>query len=170
MQLRRIVAPALALTLITGVARAVTLTPMTLEEVTAEAARIVHGTVTQVTSASDDGGVPATWVTVAVATTLKGARESTITFKQAGTSEQPTSGGAVFFDGFPRYREGDEMVLFLRGESRFGFTSPVGLGQGAYRVDRASGHPEVRPDTGSRRRQDLDSFLRTVAGIAARGK
>jgi len=170
MLLRRTVAQALAIALIAGSAHATTLTPMTLEEITGEAARVVHGTVTQVTSARDGGGVAATWVTLAVATTLKGARESTITFKQAGSPEPLADGQAVFFDGFPRYQVGEEVVLFLRGESRFGFTSPVGLGQGAYRVDRKSGHPEVRADVGQRRKQDLDTFLRTVAGLAAHAK
>ncbi len=34
----------------------------------------------------------------------------------------------------PTYRTGDEVILFLSGESRWGFSSPVGLGQGKFSV------------------------------------
>ena len=39
-------------------------------------------------------------------------------------------------EGAPRYVEGEEVVLFLYGDSRAGFTSPVGLGQGKFSVVR----------------------------------
>jgi len=70
--------------------------------------------------------------------------------------------------GLPRYAVGDEIVVFLRGESRRGFTSPVGLAQGVYRVERRGGHASVRDDGVTRGRRDLDAFLADVGGLAGR--
>jgi len=39
----------------------------------------------------------------------------------------------------PTYRVGQEVILFLSGESRLGFSSPVGLGQGRFHVLRGTG-------------------------------
>ena len=45
-----------------------------------------------------------------------------------------TSKTLVEMKQVPVYKIGDEVVLFLYGESRSGFTSPVGLGQGKFSV------------------------------------
>jgi hypothetical protein len=45
-----------------------------------------------------------------------------------------TSKTLVEMKQVPIYNIGDEVVLFLYGESRLGFTSPVGLGQGKFSV------------------------------------
>ncbi len=39
-------------------------------------------------------------------------------------------------EGLPVFRKGEEVVLFLYGESRSGLTSPVGFGQGKFVVGR----------------------------------
>ena len=36
--------------------------------------------------------------------------------------------------GLPRFREEEEVLLFLYGDSSSGFTSPVGLGQGKFTI------------------------------------
>lgn len=49
--------------------------------------------------------------------------------------------GAPGLPGLPRYRVGQELILFLHVESRVGLTSPVGLGQGVFQVFRQEGKP-----------------------------
>jgi hypothetical protein len=57
---------------------------------------------------------------------IKGAPRNQFTVK--------TSKTLVEMKQVPIYNIGDEVVLFLYGESRLGFTSPVGLGQGKFSV------------------------------------
>jgi len=134
---------------------------LSVGELTAEAKRIVHGRVTDVQSGRDEFGAPATWVTIAVSRALKGQVSGQLTIKQFGADE-PLPDGAIFVvAGLPRYALGEEIVLFLRGDSGRGFTSPVGLGQGVYRVTRAGGEAFVRSDLPAAK-QDLDTFLSAV--------
>lgn len=107
---------------------------LTLAEVTNEATRIIHGTVTVSTSGRDQSGAPATWTTIAVARTVKGTVGATLTIKQFGVAGPLPDGAITRFPGMPRYAVGEEVVLFLRADSRRGFTSPIGLEQGVYRV------------------------------------
>lgn len=148
--------------------------PMSLDQITAEAARIVHGTVTEIRSDRDESGLPATWVTIEVARTLKGRAAPRFTFKQVGLSEPLPDGTMTRIPGMPRYTVGEEVVLFLRGDSARGFTSPVGLGQGAYRVSRGRGRPEVKSDLGAGGgpggKVSLDDFLSAVSTLAASPK
>lgn len=139
---------------------------LTLDRITREAARVVHATVTDVHSGRDESGLPATWVTLSVARTLKGPAGDHLTIKQYGVSEPLADGTITHIAGLPRYKVGDELVLFLHGDSRSGFTSPVGFGQGCYRVSRAAARAAVRNDLGSRAR-DLDEFLSSVRALTA---
>ena len=68
--------------------------------------------------------------------------------------------------GVPAYDAGDEIVLFLRTPSRRGFTSPVGLAQGAYRVRRRGARPRVRQELAGPDVRDLDEFLAEVERLA----
>src|SRR5437867_1673906 len=140
-------------------ARGTTILPMPLGQVAREAARIVHGTVVDVRSGPDEGGLAATWVTVAVARAVKGAVGTQLVFKQYGVSEPLDDGTVARVAGLPRYVVGEEIVLFLRADSRSGFTSPVGFGQGTYRVERRGGRAVVHADAPARGRRDLDGFL-----------
>ena len=142
--------------------------PMSLERVAQEAGRIVHGTVVEVRSDRDESGLPATWVTLAVARTLKGPHNARLTIKQVGVAEPLPDGTITRVAGLPRYRVGDEVVIFLHAESRRGFTSPVGLWQGAYRVSHANVRPQVRGEHVTGAPRDLDAFLAEVARLAAR--
>lgn len=140
---------------------------LALEEVTAEASRIVHGTVAEVQAGRDQAGIPATWVTLEVAETLKGAAAGRVTIKQLGAAEPLPDGALGGFAGLPRYAVGEEVVLFLRAESAAGFTSPVGLGQGVYRVRRIDGRRAVRSDKPPGK-QDLTNFLAEVTRLTGR--
>lgn len=135
-----------------------------LATVTAEAGRIVHASVTDVRSGRDERGLPATWVTLAVKRTLKGTHDSRLVVKQFGVMEPLPDGTITGLPDMPRYRVGDEVVLFLRPESAHGFTSPVGLSDGVYHVD--AGHRVAH--AAGRAGQDLDSFLAGVATLVGR--
>jgi hypothetical protein len=136
--------------------------PLTLDEVTAESKHVVHAVVTRVTAGRDDAGVPATWTTLEVVETLKGARERSFTIKQYGVATPLADGTLTRVAGMPTYEVGEEVVLFLRDASRRGFTSPVGLGQGSYRVRRDGQTPEVRSDDPRERRQGLATLVGRV--------
>jgi len=62
---------------------------------------------------------------------LKGAAQDRLTVK--------ASKMLVDLKQVPTYCVGEEVVLFLSGESRLGFASPVGLGQGRFRVLQGAG-------------------------------
>lgn len=143
--------------------------PMTLDEVTADSKHVVHAVVTSVVSGRDENGVPSTWTTFEVAETLKGTHETPFTIKQYGVATPLADGTLTRVAGLPTYEVGEELVLFLRGASRRGFTSPVGLGQGTYRVKRR-GHdkPEVRADGDTKGPQNLDDFVGKIRAARAR--
>ena len=42
--------------------------------------------------------------------------------------------------GIPHYRKGQELLLFLHGDSDLGLTSPVGLGQGTFQLRKTPNH------------------------------
>jgi hypothetical protein len=140
-----------------------------LEAIAAGAARIVHGRVIDVVSGRDASGMPASWVTIDVDRPLKGASAGPLTIKQLGAMEPLPDGAVGAVAGLPRWRRGEEVVVFLRGESRRGFTSPVGLGQGVFRVRPVRGRRTVRSDTGEGA-EELDAFLERVQKLAGDGR
>jgi len=150
----------------TTLSHATTVRRLTLDETVQRADRIVHATVTEMHSGRDDAGLPATWITLQIAETLKGAQRKQLTIKQYGVAEPLADGSVARIAGLPRYAPGDEVVLFLHPDSRRGFTSPVGLGQGCYRINRTVVRPRVRRDVGGAA-TDLDEFLSTVRRTAA---
>ena len=131
-----------------------------LARIASEAARIVHGTVVDVRSGRDDVGLPATWITLDVARTVKGPAARRLTVKQFGVAEPLPDGTAGHIAGLPRYAVGDEVVLFLRAESRRGLHEP-----GRPRAGRRTASParrasaEVRRDEPRGTSRDLDDFL-----------
>ena len=166
---RRIATLAAALALAAAVpAGATSVVLLPLARIAGAAARVVHATVGEVRAGRDDAGLPATWITLDVARTLKGGAERRIVFKQYGVAEPLPDGTVARVPGLPRYAVGDEIVVFLRGESRCGFTSPVGLAQGVYRVEHHGARASVRDDGVSRGRRDLDAFLDEVSRLVGR--
>jgi hypothetical protein len=158
---------ALALLVAAGPASATMVERMPLARVTKEAGRIVQGRVVEVHGGRDRSGLPATWITFDVSRTLKGRHRRRIRIKQYGTSGPLPDGGVSRISGLPRYVVGEEAVVFLRAASRRGFTSPVGLGQGVYRVVR---RPAARAlavsDLPTDGPADLDELLGKVAELA----
>lgn len=153
----------LAATLLVAVrAGAMDVLPLTLEDVADRAGSIVHGTVVEVAPGRDADGLTATWVTVAVAECVKGGVGPRLTFKQLGATE-PLGDGSLFrVPGLPRYRAGEEVVLFLHEPSARGFTSPVGLGQGVMRIEARHGERFVRSVRSPATKEALPVFLERV--------
>ena len=150
----------------TSVAHATSLQRLSLDNIVRESGRIVHATVIAVRSARDESGLPATWITLTVERTIKGPHATEVTFKQFGVAEPLPDGTITNPIGLPRYRIGDEVVLFLRQESRRGFTSPVGFNQGTFRVNRQNGSAKVRNGLEPGKSAGLDEFLTEVNRLA----
>ena len=91
------------------------------------------------------GGIPYTEYTFTVSESIKGITEATVTLRQFGLAEPVAlDSGRVRLTrvpGMPRYRPGQNLLLFVGPESPIGLSSPVGLEQGAFRV---MGEPGVR--------------------------
>ena len=103
-----------------------------LEEMTDRAANIFSGRCVSVRVAHDSElDRPVTYVTFTVQRSVKGNARGTLTIKllgeQEGSAEERRG-----IEGLPRFQRGEEVVLFLYGESRSGLTSPVGFGQGKF--------------------------------------
>ena len=149
----------------TTLSQATSVQRLTLEQAVHRADRIVQATVTEMHSGRDEAGLPATWITLRIAQTLKGAQRKQLSIKQYGVATPLPDGSIARVAGLPRYALGEEVVLFLHPDSRRGFTSPVGLWQGCYRISRTAARPRLRRDVGGGA-TDLDEFLSTVQRLA----
>ncbi len=74
-------------------------------------------------------GLPVVEYTFQITNGLKGVKTGDrLVFRQVQASQRGLHG----LPGVPSYRKGDDVVLFLAGDSEVGLTSPVGLGQGLF--------------------------------------
>jgi hypothetical protein len=106
--------------------------PVNLEEMTQRADRIFSGQCVDVRVVEDaELGSQVTEVTFEVDQAVKGPVGDTVTIKLHGG---PAGGSGDDVVGQPRFEPGEEVILFLYGESSSGFTAPVGLGQGKFTV------------------------------------
>jgi hypothetical protein len=130
-------------------AAATTVLPLDLAALTSAADRVFMGKVVALRSGRDGRGLPATWTTFQVEESLKGTLPRTLEIKQIGT-EAPLADGAIYrVPALPRYEVGDEVILFLHPDSAAGFTSPVGLGQGRFRIHHQHGSTTAENDVGN---------------------
>lgn len=107
---------------------------LNLEEMTQRAARIFSGRCTDVRSELDPvAGREVTLATFKVDQAVKGSVGKTLSIKLLPT-DTPGTGGGRGVPGLPGFRKGEEVILFLYGESALGLTSPVGFGQGKFSV------------------------------------
>jgi hypothetical protein len=104
--------------------------PVNLEEMTERAATIFSGRCIDVREVEDPGiGRTVTVAVFEVDRSIKGARGRRVTVKMLGGSDGKSS-----IVGMPRFHEGEQVILFLYGESPLGLSSPVGLGQGKFSI------------------------------------
>jgi hypothetical protein len=117
---------------------------MNIERIIADAAIIVHGTVTEVHSAIDPKtNLLSTFVTIDVKENLFGADQKKITVKMLGGK---TDRRTLKLADMPQYVKGQEIVGCFFLPSKSGFTSPVGMGQGTFTIvtEPSSGKRMVR--------------------------
>jgi hypothetical protein len=173
----------IALLLILPVAtQATVLIPIEFRELVAAAPVIVHGRVVDVRSAFVDGRrAVETFVTIEAGEYLKGDLGGHVTFRVPGGQ---LGRYRTIFVGAPEFREGDELVLFLKSGDA-SLPRIIGLSQGAFRVvpDARSGRrivttpivmgkadggpqPVVRGDA-TRKPVSIESFRELVRQVMA---
>lgn len=110
---------------------------LNIEQMTHRADRIFSGRVVAVQVRFDRTlRQHVTDVTLEVERAVKGDLTGRVTITLFGWQklERGESRAGRAMKGLPLFSENEEVVLFLYAESRLGFTSPVGLGQGKFSV------------------------------------
>ena len=139
-----------------GELRATVVLPLSLQTMVDESERIFFGKVLAVESDLDEHHIPASLIRFQVLEGIKGTVSGEpILIKQfagtgiAGTPRHPLRDGSLLLTPKPlrqnphSFAVGEEVVVFLYPESRLGFTSPVGYGQGCFEVSETSGTKTV---------------------------
>jgi len=103
--------------------------PRNLEQLTERARDIVRGTVvaTRVEKHPELTNLDTVVVTLRVQETLRGAAQGTLTFRQYIWDARDRLDAAG-------YGKGQDLLLLLNAPTRYGLTSPVGIGQGRFRI------------------------------------
>ena len=118
---------------------ATSLRVMNLADLVGHSQRIFSAVCQSVSSGFDENNLPYTSYSFLVTDGIHGvANQQVVVIKQFGLAEpiQLDNGltQVTRIEGMPRYVPGQEYLLFLNQESRLGFSSPIGLLQGAFRV------------------------------------
>ncbi len=118
---------------------ATSLKVMNLEDLVGNSQRIFSAVCQNVSSGFDENNLPYTSYSFLVTDSIHGvANQQVVVIKQFGLAEPIQLNNGVTqlsrIAGMPRYVAGQEYLLFLTRESRLGFSSPIGLLQGAFRV------------------------------------
>ncbi len=105
--------------------------PVSLDQMSRRADRIVHGSVVsaRVEPHPQLTNLSTIVITMQVQDTLKGKAATTLTFRQFIWDLRDKQDAA-------HYLKGQELLLFLNPVSEYGLTSPVGLEQGRFRITR----------------------------------
>lgn len=109
-----------------------------LETLTESSNLIVHGTVIgveYVNATTDEEDIPYTHVTYQLQETLRGRAEGdTLTLQFVGGADG--KGAFLFVSGVPTFQEGDEDILFVRGNGEDDNCPLVHCEYGRFRIDR----------------------------------
>lgn len=105
--------------------------PRNLEQLTDRASDIVRGTVVsaRVEKHPELVNLDTVVVTLRLSDTLKGSARDTYTFRQFIWDIRDRKDAAG-------YRKGQELLLLMIAPSRYGLSSPAGLEQGRFRIER----------------------------------
>lgn len=125
--------------LASGLATAAQFIPRALEDLAAEATRIVHARVEAIEVTSGAGNAPTTRVELKVEHTWKGSPTNRIVVTQAGGT---LGSRRVVIGGEATYLPGEEVVVFLVPNSR-GEWLTSGMAQGKFSVRRKDSHAWV---------------------------
>ena len=125
-------------------AAATSVLPISLQRMTAAADLIFHGrAIAEEVKRDPASGRVVTLTTFAVIEIVKGETGEMHTIKQVG-GHLPGSKVRQVIHGVPRFSTGQEYVVFLPRASSLGFSSPIGLSQGKFDVDRIDGQAVIR--------------------------
>ena len=102
-----------------------------LKEMIATSGMIFSGVVTEVKGGLDEHGDIVTWTTFRVDSPIRGVRPGAVTIKQYGGV---TDKGTMLLAHMRYFVEGERVLTMLYTPSERGFTSPIGMGQGVWRV------------------------------------
>lgn len=120
------------------------LVPLDLQRLTSIAQLVLHGRVLSQEVVLDEASKQVVTITTfEVIENIKGTTEATHSIKQIG-GRLPDSNITHTVIDVPRYRIGEEVIVFLPEPSRLGFSSPVGLSQGNFRLEQRDGQTIVR--------------------------
>lgn len=139
--LRKIIFISLAWAAFAFPVQAITVLPLHLDEIVADATVAFQGVCTANRSEIDpQTGFVVTHTTFRVSDVLKGTVGADHTIKQLGGRVE---NAAYHVDGGPSFVVGGDYVVFLYGVSSAGFSSPVGLSQGQFIVRQGSDGSEL---------------------------
>ncbi len=118
---------------------ATSLRVMNLADLVGNSQRIFSAVCQSVSSGFDENNLPYTRYSFRVTDSIHGvANQQVVVIKQFGLAQPIQLDNGVTnltrIEGMPRYVPGQEYLLFLNQESRLGFSAPIGLLQGAFRV------------------------------------
>ena len=118
---------------------ATSLKVMNLADMVGHSKRIFSGICQAVASGLDEKKMPYTSYSFRVTDSIYGiANQQVVVIKQFGLQEpiQLDNGltNVTRIEGMPQYVPGQEYLFFLNKESSLGFSAPIGLVQGAFRV------------------------------------
>lgn len=114
-----------------------------LTEMVGAAGMIFVGQVTEVRAGLDEQGEIATWTTFRIEQPLRGVLPGSTTIKQYGGA---AAEGTVMVAHMRYFTEGERALVMLYPPSELGFTSPIGMSQGAWRVDESGNMLGFSPD------------------------
>ena len=120
-------------------AEATTVKKMTIADLVNYGDKIIAGRVTAVTDGFDANNLPYTDVTISVQESLKGNVSGSYTFRQFGLAAPRDLGNGRTYvgvspDGFPRFKTGEDVLVFLFATTDLGFQSTAGLMQGKFNI------------------------------------
>lgn len=109
------------------------------DELMQRADRIFVGKVTAIEHGVTAEGAPFIAYTFAVSDGLKGNLGAAVTIRQFGMGHAEQRGDGLFqsfkIPSMPSYKQGEELLLLVTAESSIGLSAPVGLFQGAFRLN-----------------------------------
>ena len=130
---------ACAIALAVGPARATSVLPLELPQLVAGSRDVVHVRCTGTEAVADATVGVATVTQFVILDRAKGSAGATLVLRQPGGR----LGAQVVDFQLPRYRVGEEYVLFVPPPSALGFAAPLGLAQGIFPVSEGPAGKEV---------------------------
>ena len=126
---------------------ATTVQTVNLFEMVRLADRVFWGTCPEMKTELDAAtGFLVTAYTFTVKEGIKGVNAGeTIVFRQISQGQK-----GFGIPGLPQYHKGQEALLFLHADSRIGLTSPVGLSQGVFQIEKIQDYLAVSNSLGNR--------------------